>query len=314
MGLLPILAACSSAQPRPEKVPTSSLALPSFGDPLNAPFCFSTDAGLSWQPLADGLPTDLQLSFIDTVAGRLLIATDHAGLYISDAGKQNWSAFGEDFSDQKINALHIEKQTVYMSPYRRGIYRSSDLGDTWQALTYDLPDQRVQAQLRLPNCLLAATDSGIYQLQDGRENWKALFFGEQVISLNREGARLVAGTTAGILLSEDAGATWRWVHQDGALHNTALIDGRIYGMYISGDLYVSADWGENWALAQYGPQQASYVYDLVAVGDHLLMGNNYGVHRSMNGGLNWTLDYSLDSLFFFDFFVLDGVVYGGMRK
>ena len=57
-------------------------------------------------------------------------------------------------------------------------------------------------------------------------------------------------------------------NEEGAAHNTALINNKIVVMNISDDLFMSADWGKSWCLGNYFPNEGSCVYETVKV-DHL---------------------------------------------
>jgi len=86
---------------------------------------------------------------------------------------------------------------------------------------------------------------------------------ENILSFNQSQDKIIAGGVLGVLLSVDEGEHWNWIHEEGAAHNTALINDKIVVMNISGDLFMSADWGKSWHSGNYFPNEGSYVYETV---------------------------------------------------
>lgn len=118
----------------------------------------------------------------------------------------------------------------------------------------------------------------------------------------------------GVLLSVDEGEHWNWIHAEGAAHNTALINDKIVVMNISGDLFMSDDWGKSWYPGNYFPNAGSYVYETVKVDHYLVLSNNYGIHRSNDAGKTWENIYQTEELVFLDLIVFGNTIYGGTAE
>jgi hypothetical protein len=56
------------------------------------------------------------------------------------------------------------------------------------------------------------------------------------------------------------------------------------------------------------------VYEVVGAGSHLVASNNYGIHRSEDGGERWRHVYKTEALVFVDLVAMNGVIYGGTRE
>ena len=310
-----LLAACTSPNE-----PANDISAPvtknsiSVNIPKNNHFSLyrSSDYGLTWQAFGEGLPNGTQVSFMEMLGNEMVLATDNEGVLISENNLTAWKSVGLELPNKKINGLHIANGNIYVTVYKKGIYYSPNRGQNWISLNYDLPELRLQTILRLSDKLLVGGDSGIYALKDGEKKWHAIYQGPQILSFNHLENKIIAGTGQGVLLSTDTGGNWRWVHQEGAIHYTALLEDKIFAMHVYNEVAVSDDWGANWQEANYGPKEASYVYEVVKIGGYFIMSNNYGVHRS-NDGLNWELIYPNEKMIFFDFLVLENMVYGGMR-
>ena len=232
---------------------------------------------------------------------------------MSNQSKIEWEEIGQLLPKTKVNALDVEDGQILVSLFRKGVYISNNEGQLWQSLNDGLEDLNTMCVLLLGNELLTGTDSGLFKFNTKQRTWTKVFEGQQVVSLQQADNKIIAGTTAGILLSIDKGNSWEWIHQEGALHNTAILNGRIFGLYISNDIYVSDDWGATWTLGQYDPKIGSYIYDVTYVEPYYLMTNNHGVHRSTDHGKTWDFIYPNKEFLFFDFAVDEGIIFASTR-
>lgn len=272
----------------------------------------SMDQGLTWTPIKNDLPEDVQVSFMEPLGDDIVVATDNRGVFVSQDGLKAWQSIGKGLPGAKINALHTQGKDIWVSVYAQGIFYRAAESDTWQNLSFDLPQLRVQSIYK-GESLLAGTDDGIFELDPSNRTWSPLLKGPQILSIELLGEDLVAGTSQGSYLSKDQGQTWQPIHNLGAVHCTHVVGDQIAEFYLNGDLYLSADGGANFSEIYYRPREWSYVYEMVKAGDALIMSNNFGVHQSLDGGQNWQLVYPEEAVGFFDFLVKGDIVYGGTR-
>ncbi len=275
---------------------------------------YSTDFGITWSALHTGIPADARVVLMEPRGAQMLVATDHHGLFLSDEKRQEWKQIGSSLPDVKITVLHLADDEIYAGVYRQGIFVSKNNGENWIALNGDLANLSVRAILKSKGNLLVATDAGIFKSAIGQRNWKQVFSGCQIISLNQSGSKIVASGVLGVLLSADEGEHWNWIHQAGAAHNTTLINDKIIVMNISGDLFTSDDWGKSWHSENYFPREKSYVYETVKVGQYFVLSNNYGIHRSNDEGKTWENIYKTEELVFLDLIVFGNTIYGGTAE
>jgi photosystem II stability/assembly factor-like uncharacterized protein len=273
----------------------------------------SIDYGQTWSPMTQNLPPETEVSFMERRGNRIIMASDNTGIFISDDEKQSWKQIGNGLPGKKIKAFHLSGNEIYAGVYQQGVYVSRDDGAAWQSLNAGLRDLSVRAILRIGGELLVATDTGIFKKSSGQKEWTQPFSGFQVISLNEDQGKIIAGCVQGLLLSADGGDHWGWVLQEGAAHNTSILEGRVFVMNISGDLFVSQDWGQTWSKSAYAPREGSYVYEMVNAGETLVMSNNYGIHRSSDGGRAWELIFPTEEFIFFDLLFFDQTIYAGTR-
>lgn len=278
------------------------------------PLYTSINQGLTWQPLNNGLPPDVQVTFMEKLGEEIIMATDNLGVFISEENISKWKRVGQELPSPKINALHINDGDIYVGVFNKGIFSSPDQGQSWLSLNYNLPELKVGTILKNQEQLLAGTDIGVFKWLEASRKWEKTSESVQVISFQEWDGKLIAGTNKGLLFSDDHGNKWEWIHQEGAIHYTAVLNGTIFIMYISGDLFFSKDDGRTWSQGNYQPRLGSYVYEVAQIGEDFILSNNYGIHRSIDGGYNWNLIFKNEDMIFFDFLVKDGVVYGGTRR
>jgi len=301
-------------QASPTTSAQASLTNPSPKPIVNRPpLLLSKDFGETWTTVSEGLPDDLQVTFLESIGNEILIASDNRGLFLSSNNRTKWEAIGIQLPNPKINALHVTKDAWYVGIYRKGIYKSEDGGNNWKTINYDLPNLNVQSILKNEQELSIGTDDGIFILEPKEKSWKSTAIKTQVLSLYEYNDILVAGTSQGTALSKDRGKSWDWIRREGAVHYTHNLDQRIVELALNGDLVYSDDWGKTWIKMDYEPRYRSYVYEIIQHGPYLLMSNNYGIHRSIDNGQTWKLIYKTEVMGFFDFLIVEDVIYGGTR-
>jgi len=273
----------------------------------------SSDNGKTWNTAITGLPNDTKASFFEKKGNEIVLGTENKGLFITENDRKKWKDIGEKLPSKRINALHISGEEIYAGLYNQGIFVTKNDGDLWQSLNKGLPNLKVQGILKIKDEILAGTDDGIYKTKDNLINWKSKHSGLQILSLQEINGQIIAGTSKGILLSNDNGETWETIHNEGAIHYTSVFGEKIFALYMSGDVFMSEDFGATWVEFDYTPRQSAYIYELVGTNEYLIMNNSYGVFQSIDNGQNWKHIFNEERFVFFDFVVFDNIIYGGTR-
>ncbi|MEQ6118312.1 hypothetical protein [Reichenbachiella sp. MALMAid0571] len=282
-------------------------------DEPRSPVYFTDDQGISWNWPGFELPPTAQVSFIQKLENEIIVATDNMGLFISEHNLTDWYQVSNSLPDEKINALYLSGNTIFVGVYNQGIFESNDRGVTWNSLNYDLTNLRVRAIVKLNHQLFVGTDDGIFKFNHEQKTWSHLFKSVQANSFNVYKGNIVAGTNFGVLLSSQSGEKWNWIHELGAVNNTAILDGKIAIMYFSGDVYMSNEWG-SWFKLNYSPRELSYVYEMEQVDNSIIMSNNYGIHQSFDDGKSWKHILKTEDMAFMDFIVIENTIYGGTKS
>ncbi len=312
--------ACSN-QPTPTKTTVDQVEKPSpsffpknsINQTSRKPLLLSNDFGETWINTSGNLMDEIQVSFLEKKGNEIVMATDNVGILISSQNRTHWTQIGKTLPTQKINALHISENTIYIGAYRNGIFASDNDGETWINLNNNLPNLNVQSIWKYKNDLFAGTDEGIFILSKDEKNWHPTSVKAQTLSIYSFEENLIAGTSQGTLLSKNNGKDWNWIRQEGAVHYTHNIGKKIIELVLNGDLIYSNDWGETWNETIYAPRAGSYIYEIVKLGEYLILSNNYGIHRSSDDGQTWEHVFKTEEMGFFDFLVIGDQIYGGTR-
>lgn len=204
-------------------------------------------------------------------------------------GSWVWNSIGPTNIAGRIKAIVIDPknpQIVYVGAAGGGVWKSTNDGSTWRALTDFMPNLRINALAIHPtnsNILIAGCGEGwvlwqggymygrgIYRTEDGGENWTLLAATnianfQYIFDLSFDPftpSTMLASTDKGIFRSSDDGATWsKKFPQFGtarALHSVfaKTKNGVAYAAMSGGSsyqgLYKSTDAGQTWIAINSG--------------------------------------------------------------
>lgn len=206
------------------------------------------------------------------------------GLWESFTGGFSWVPLTDDLPVLGVSDIvidPIDPAVVYMATgdadhsdtYSVGVLKSTDGGDTWNetGLNYEVTDaSRVSRVIMHPEdnqTLLAATSGGIYKTTDAGGTWTNVrppigFFHDMEVIPGNPDVWLAAATGTGIFRSDNAGDDWTGV-------SNGLPGGGGFGRIAL-------------AISQSDP---GVVYALYANTNS----GFYGLYRSEDGGVNWSL-------------------------
>jgi len=273
--------------------------------------------------------------------GHLYSENPERGVYKTTDGGRTWTKSLEVLVDGRyIGATDLvmdpeAPEVLYASTYDRrrwawsfrtagpgsGIYKTVDGGRTWKKLTKGLPGGMLgKIGLALypknPKILYATVDNANIPGMSSENRSRELFAGKPP-------SRPTVGH--GIYRSDDGGESWRLVSPEGkSIGNRSNYYGQIivdpndadHVYVLSSRVDESIDGGKTWARAfRYGGDNHVLWID-PADSDHMMMGYDYGMAITYDGGENW---YHPDELPMAQIYAI-GVdmdypynVYGGMQ-
>ncbi|HEV2855360.1 MAG TPA: hypothetical protein VHC97_21370 [Thermoanaerobaculia bacterium] len=264
----------------------------------------SDDLGKTWISRAQGLPNEqvYTLALVPGREGRMYAAT-LTGVYGTEDGGVSWKPLTADLPEiQKVTSLLVDSDqpdTVIAGTWRRA-YRSDDGGKTWNGVFEGMVlDSEVFSLTPVPGKpgeLWASTCGWVYHTLDRGGKWertKEGFDERRTTSFAAlPNGRLLAGTVAGLHVSDDGGKTFHRVGDPGiAVMSIAWHPSNpervIFGTEGAGT-WISEDGGTTLR-----PSAAGMINTRVStfgvVGDEILVGVSHagpfsGLYSSRDGG------------------------------
>lgn len=289
-----------------------------------------TPIDVSWKPIAGsngpGYGGVVRTSSTST-DGKLWIATEGGGLYVTADNGSNWTAMNNGITDLRLWGLAISQPAsgayqIWAASMGGGVYYSADSGQTFVARNTGLKCVYVKNLRMIGNRLFAATDcgsnSGVYYSDDQGLNW-TLSTGEipsnvrvnSMSYVNPTGvtAYLLANTSVGVFKSTNNGASFTALTSSPGTAATQGTSARqnTYGItwsYTNSTLtllatveglgvYRSTDGGVTWTTSNTGMPSGSSLVALSSVstngtGTFYVALDRFGVYKSVDQGLTWS--------------------------
>jgi len=279
----------------------------------------TTDAGVTWKRMT-GPNIVINDVLIDPRSpARLLLATDRSGVLASDDGGVTFTASNRGFTHRQAAALLVDRSNsavlyagVLNDKEFGGVFVSRDSGQTWKQ-TSDGLDGRDVFVLRqaADGSLVAGTDHGIFSLRQNAARWmprnalagkaevatakkgpgRAAVANEltaRVSVLEIAGQRWFAATSSALLVSSDAGESWRQESMPGVGVPVSIsVAGKVVAIAGSNMVAVSVSGGESWLPSK--PLGPEFAINSVAVSNSgdIWLAARTGLFRSTDAGDSW---------------------------
>lgn len=272
-----------------------------------ARFCIAENF---WQPLNGPTGGSIYAMAYDAAADILYVGTGYQHGYNKNAGSvfkstdhgDHWSYVSSDFFtfgnpiNTRVRSLAVNAfGHVFAGLEGAGVWRSTNGGANWTALSTGLGDLKVRAVALSPaNETYAATDSaGVYMLSGA--TWSAVN-----VNLTNLDTRCLAfgpgymlvGTASGGAFKRPTAGTW-------SAANSGLTNNSINSLYVSvggsrllactnTGLFESLDHAASWQPVN-GPFTGNIVWSATETADGILVGAGPGLYLADPTGTQWTL-------------------------
>ena len=259
----------------------------------------STNNAVSWVPLTNGLPANMQISAVAVSDSNIIVGSMGMGLYVSNNNGASFTEVNEingDIYALAANGTHFfagVQPSSGSSPY--GIFVSTDnSGSNWNRENNGLADSSVTSLCVIGGNIFAGTGNGIFLSTDNGASWTNDGVPcYNVLALAKYGKNILAGSSlsGGISLSSNNGASWTNVLGGGGIASFAISGNNIFAgtyRYYLGDIdmFLSTNNGVNWGEVSNGISGMGFG-SLATHGTNIFAGFYTGVYLSTSNGANW---------------------------
>ncbi|MEJ2349409.1 MAG: hypothetical protein P8Y03_06470 [Anaerolineales bacterium] len=216
----------------------------------------------------------------------LLLATSD-GLAVCEPVGDGWRQIQRGLAGRRLTSV-IAREGVILAGAGDGVYRSNDLGQTWEEASTGLSMRHVRWLAFHPDISdfeFAGTEpAAIFVSHDGADTW------EEASEVAR--------------MRVEYGWSLPYSPEAGCVRGFAFNGSRAYAAVEDGCVLVSLDGGESWRPAEgsrggpdHWPAEAYIHSDVHSIEVHpsspdlVYAPTGGGFYRSMNGGETWTLSY-----------------------
>jgi photosystem II stability/assembly factor-like uncharacterized protein len=267
----------------------------------------TVDAGQTWQ-LLPGTKGKAVWSLTLWVSNPDVIAAGTGeGIFRSDNAGESWARISPEDNQEMRPVVSLafnpgDKKILYAGTTHLP-WRTNDGGASWESIHTGMIDDSdvfsIQVDAKQPESVFASACSGLYQSSDSASHWSKLptpkgAFRTWFVALDPSHEGYVfAGTTEGLLRSEDRGKTWRLVTPQ-AVRSIAFdphVAGRIFFASTTAGLMLSTDGGRTLHESNFGFTNRNFT---VLTGAHGMLyassmfePGSAGVYRTDNFGLRW---------------------------
>jgi photosystem II stability/assembly factor-like uncharacterized protein len=268
----------------------------------------STDSGMDWTQVNNGLPSKLNYYCLRTNGSTLYTGTD-SGIYLTTNSGMNWLPDTAGMGQTAIYDLAIKGDTMVATTWNNSwyigaIYRSTNGGATWETDTAGIKAANdfyyfLDIAFSGPYLVVAAggisggtTPTGVFLSTEYGASWvhdtTTLPSGSTFTCLQAIGSILVGGIAydsnfnfhGALVRSTDHGATWSEIVDSidgsriGSPEAFAVSDSILFTS-IGGQIYFSRDSGVTWQNTGPGPEGAR-LNTIAAIGPYLFGGASSG--------------------------------------
>jgi len=267
----------------------------------------TTDSGATWILLPGTAGIAVWSLALWPGNDSVIAAGSGTGVFISRDAGASWNRISPE-GDSELRpvvslAFHPADSRILYAGTTHLPWRTADGGATWQSIHTGMIDDSdvfsIQVDARHPEHVMASACSGVYNSLDGAGHWakqdtpKGAFRTHFVALDPRHEGVVFAGTTDGLLKSDNGGRVWRKIssYSVRSIAFDPQLDGRVFFAASLGGMLVSNDEGRTLRESNNGFTNRSFT-TLTGAGSALYSSSVYeagtgGVYRTGNLALRW---------------------------
>ncbi len=206
------------------------------------------------------------------------------GLFYTSNEGANWNK--TRVFNYKVTSLYNFNNKFFACSDSSGFYSSTNNGDSW--ICDKLPNSCFTSMTELnSNIYLASADSGIYKSTNNGVNWVYSnndIPNRNVLSLNKKGANVYAGTSNGLFYSNNSGTNWLSLGFNSKRITAIGVTDSLLLIGTNTGLYLSTNNGSNWSIEYISGKNINIIKKFY---NNIYAGTNNGLYCSSNNGSSW---------------------------
>lgn len=207
-----------------------------------------------------------------------------------------------------LESVFIDDGLCLAGTREDGIYRSQDLGRTWEKARMDTGTQEVWEFTVLEGTYFARAVSGLLRSEDKGQSWTRMLPGRYFNAMTVSGAFLILHGNEGLFRSADKGTTLTPADSGMGkriVHVLAAGDSGLFAGASHAGIFRSRDHGATWTRA--GTWVPGLIMDLAVSGGTLLVSTHGGgLAASRDAGASWTVAHEKLPVGFFSEVAIQG--------
>jgi len=253
----------------------------------------SADAGESWEAVNSGIyGRNPQALVWDPADNSSVFVGILGGVFKSADNGDHWTARNRGFQGLGVDAVGFLSPSILLAGTEAGIFRSPDLGVSWDAALTGLPIRQITVDPSSPGSVYAYGE-GLWRSTDSGSSWAPIESATQIAGVSdvavdpiHAGSIYLATHGSGVFRSLDGGETWAPSNED---LTVLWIDrlafdpehpGTLWAATNGGGIFHSEDQGESWTAFLPPEENLCPTTELIVADSNL-----YTVH--CGGYLQW---------------------------
>lgn len=266
----------------------------------------SVDNGDKWTLFNNGMPRNSTVLCVNAIGDKLICATSES-MYITGNSAPKWEKRkgdpeknGELPSNIFIKDMVVKGNDIYIATFGRGVYRTSDYGETWQELNEGLTESKNKKVLSIAfvgSTLLAGTNrNGVWVSRNYGLSWEEANEGlPPKVNANKlltVGGVVYVGTNEGVYISRSGGSSWSKCEggfPEGVSSEALATNGSYVMTGTEGaGVLITTNSGGSWNYVNSGLKLTVAVNCIAQDNIQFLVGTDgSGVFSSTNEGASW---------------------------
>ncbi len=259
---------------------------------------FSHDHGNTWEKDTTS-PRKIGLTSLAASNDTVVVGTT-GKVYISTDCGTTWHAGTGTIANSWCECLAISNGMLFTGVRGEGLYRSKDLGVTWDSMATGNDATWYTGITVCENGIFAITEDGVLHSPDGGDSWDLITLGRIGSgTITSRGACIMVTGMSGMYLSEDAGATWEDLTGSFSvsLYGGTIIGNTLLAITSGEGIFRSTNNGASWKIANAGLAAGNVTALSESIDAVIAAVFGRGLFRTFDNGLAWELRSSSRSIY-----------------